>query len=380
MHSSTPSQSGSQTAEAEEKPAVESPPVETGFRPAAPRPLQIGFGLAALVLAIVILYLIRDVLGAFVLGTLIAFLITPAVDRMHQAGIPRAVAILVLFGVIIGVLAALVSAVLPLLTDEFEGLRRQAPAMAAAAQARLSALQGQPLEILGFRVDLTKLTNTVSAHANDFLLGQFGNALSIGITALTMVFQGVLMLAVAFLVAMDTHSISRVLRTLVPNDYRGHFDAIWKDIKLMLYAYIRGQLIIAVLIGIASGIAIQVLGLPYALALGLVAAITSLVPYLGPFLGAIPAVLIGLAQSPQKALLVAVAYLVISNLILNLVFPKVMGDAVRLSPLLVITAFIAGYSLGGILGMFIAIPIAATLRILYDHVHAQIYGPEPQSA
>src|SRR5581483_4132747 len=112
LHSSTPSQSGSQTAEAEEKPAAESPPVETGFRPAAPRPLQIGFGLAALVLAIVILYLIRDVLGAFVLGTLIAFLITPAVDRMHQAGIPRAVAILVLFGVIIGVLAALVSAVL----------------------------------------------------------------------------------------------------------------------------------------------------------------------------------------------------------------------------------------------------------------------------
>ena len=139
---------------------------------------------------------------------------------------------------------------------------------------------------------------------------------------------------------------------------------------------------IAAMIGIGTGLAVQLIGLPYALALGLLAALTSLVPYLGPFIGAVPAILIGLAESPQKAVLVAVSYLLVSNVILNFVFPKVMGDAVKLPPILVITAFLAGFSLAGILGMFIAIPVAATLRILYDHIHPRLFPdrPKPTSA
>ena len=78
----------------------------------------------------------------------------------------------------------------------------------------------------------------------------------------------------------------RVLRRLVPNDYRTDFDQIWRRIRKMLYAYMRGQLIIAALIGILSGIACAVLGLPDAIALGLLAGITALIPYLGPFIGA----------------------------------------------------------------------------------------------
>jgi len=132
--------------------------------------------------------------------------------------------------------------------------------------------------------------------------------------------------------------------------------------------------VIAGLIGVLIGIAIWLLGLKFALALGLIAGITSLVPYLGPVIGAIPAVLVGLAASPQQALIVGIAYLVISNIILNFVYPKVMGNAVRLPPLAVIIAFIAGFSLGGILGMFIAVPVAATIRILYDYLHPRFYG------
>src|SRR5450756_49193 len=91
------------------------------------------------------------------------------------------------------------------------------------------------------------------------------------------------------------------------------------------YAYMRGQLIIAGLIGILSGIACFVLGVPDAIALGMIAGVTALIPYLGPFIGAVPAILVGLAASPVKALLIAVVYFLISNVILNFVYPKVMG-------------------------------------------------------
>lgn len=331
------------------------------------------FGLVSLVIAAAVLYLIRDVMGAFVLGALLAFLIGPVVDRMQGVGVPRPAAILLVFLVLVAILAGLISLVLPLAIRELIGLQAQAPAMGAEAQARLNELEGHPLQILGFNVDLTSTVDAVTKHANDFLLGQFGNALSFGITALTTAFQIVLMLIVAFLVSLDSHRISRSIRSLVPNDYRAEFDGIWADIKSMLFAYMRGQLVIAVMIGVGTGLAVALIGLPYAIALGLLVGISSLVPYLGPFLGAVPVIVIGLAESPSKAILAAVAYFVVSNVILNFVFPKVMGDAVKLPPILVIMSFLAGFSLAGILGMFIAIPVAATLRILYDHIHPRLF-------
>lgn len=345
--------------------------------PTTRRSLQIVFALTAVVLAGIVVYLIRDVIGAFVLGTLLAFLIGPFVDRLQSIYIPRPIGILFLFAIATALIIGLVGAVLPLLVTELGGLQQQAPGLATTAQSRLTELQGHPLQVMGFRVDLARATDAITQHANDFLLGQFGNALSIGIAALTTAFQIILMLIVAFLVTLDMHRISRALRSIVPTDYRADFDMVWSQIKAMLYGYIRGQLIIAAMIGISSGIAVWWIGLPYALALGLLAAITSLVPYLGPFLGAIPAILIGLAESPQKAILVAVAYLAVSNVILNFVFPKVMGDAVKLPPILVITAFLAGFSLAGILGMFVAIPVAATIRILYDHIHPRLFPERP---
>jgi predicted PurR-regulated permease PerM len=334
---------------------------------------QIGFGFAALVLAIIFLYLLRDFLGAFVLGGAIAFMIQPAVTRLVALGIPRVLAIVVTFVVIIALLAGLVLLIVPLVVNEVGQLQRQAPTLAAAAQDRINSLQGSPIQILGISIDIKTATETISSHLKDYLLGQFGNAVTIGLTALTTLLQVVLMFIVAFLLALDAAAFRRLLRRLVPNDYRTDFDQIWRKVRKMLYAYVRGQLVIAALIGVLSGIACAVLGLPDAVALGMIAGVTALIPYLGPFIGAVPAVLVGLAASPLKALLIAVVYFLISNVILNFVYPKVMGDAVRLSPILVIAAFIAGYSWAGILGMFVAVPIAATLRILFDHIYPRLY-------
>jgi len=337
------------------------------------RYLQIAFGFAALGVAIVVLYLLRDFLGAFVLGAAIAFLIQPGIARLMSIGLPRMLAIAVMFVIIILALAGLVLLVVPLGVREVQQLQVQAPSLAAAAQDRINSLQGSPIEMFGFKIDLRGTTETINAHLREYLLGQFGNAVSIGLTALTTLLQLILTFIVAFLLALDAASIRRVLRRFVPNDYRTDFDQIWRRIRKMLYAYMRGQLIIAGLIGILSGIACAVLGLADPVALGLIAGITALVPYIGPFVGAVPAILVGLAASPLKALLIAIAYFVISNVILNFVYPKVMGDAVRLPPILVIVAFIAGFSWAGILGMFVAVPLAATLRILFDHIYPRLY-------
>jgi predicted PurR-regulated permease PerM len=337
------------------------------------RYVQIAFGFAALIVAVVILYLMRDFLGAFVLGAAIAFLIQPAVTRLEGLGIPRMLAIGIVFVVIIVAMAGLVLLIVPLGVKEVGQLQRQIPSLATSAQNTINSLQGSPIQFLGMTIDVKSTTETINTHLKDFLLGQFGNAVTIGVTALTTLLQVVLMFIVAFLLALDATNVRKVLRRLVPNDYRTDFDQIWRKVRKMLYAYVRGQLIIAGLIGILSGIACAALGLADPIALGLIAGITALIPYLGPFIGAVPAILVGLAAGPVKALLIAIVYFLISNVILNFVYPKVMGDAVRLPPILVIVAFIAGFSWAGILGMFVAVPIAATLRILFDHIYPRLY-------
>src|SRR5204863_974032 len=145
--------------------------------------------------------------------------------------------------------------------------------------------------------------------------------------------------------------------------HRSDFAQFLRRVLRMLYGYVRRQLIVAGMIGILSGIGCAALGLPDAVALGLIAGITAIIPYLGPFIGALPAVLVGLASGgPFKALLVVGLYFLISNVILNFVYPKVMGDAVRLPPLPVIVALIAGFSWAGSLGMLVAVRLAAAAR------------------
>jgi len=294
-----------------------------------------------------------------------------AVARLHAAGVPRILAIVLVFIAIIIVLAGLVLLIVPLGVSEVNQLQVQLPNLTASAQDRLNSLQ--PIRVFGIDIDLKGVTQSINSHLREYLLGQFGNAVTLGLTALTTVLQLLLMFIVAFLLALEAPAVRRDLRRFVPNDYRTDFDQIWRKVRKMLYAYVRGQLVIAGLIGLCSGVACWAIGLPDPIALGLIAGVTALIPYLGPFIGAVPAILVGLSQTPGKALLVALLYLLISNVILNFVYPKVMGDAVRLPPILVIVALIAGFSWGGILGMFVAVPIAATLRILFDHIYPRLY-------
>ena len=142
----------------------------------------------------------------------------------------------------------------------------------------------------------------------------------------------------------------------------------------MLRGYLRGQLLLGAIIGVGVGVALWLEGVNFAFALGVLAGITALVPFVGPFIGAVPAVLVGLSESPLKAVLVGTTYFLVANFVLQFLFPKIMGSAVNLPALAIIIAFLAGFSLAGILGMFVAIPVAATMAILFEHIYPKVHG------
>lgn len=337
------------------------------------RSVQIGLGIASVAIAAAVIYLIRDVLGAFVLGALLAFLINPMVDWLERRSVPRAAAIVLIFIVLVAGLVGVGAIFVPLLTTEISQLQVQAPTIAGQAQAQIVALQGRPITVFGYSVDLTGYAKSTNQRAAEFLLGQFGNALGIGLAAINAVLQLLLLLVVGFLVSFDAHGLTGFARRLVPGDYREDFDAIWPQVKSMLRGYLRGQLLIGAIIGVGVGVALWLEGVNFAFALGVLAGITALVPFVGPFIGAVPAVLVGLSASPLKAVLVGATYFLVANFVLQFLYPKIMGRAVNLPALAIIIAFLAGFSLAGILGMFVAIPVAATMAIVFQHIYPRVY-------
>jgi hypothetical protein len=171
---------------------------------------------------------------------------------------------------------------------------------------------------------------------------------------------------------LDQSRLERFWLSLAPAPRRSELLSIWREIETRLGTYVRGELLLMTSIGILASLGYLVIGLPYPLALGALTGLLEFVPMIGPTLGAIPAIIVALSISPQAALLVVVYSIVIQVTENNILVPRLMGHSVGVSPVTVILAIFAFSSLLGITGAFLAIPLAAILQVLMDHlvIHA----------
>jgi predicted PurR-regulated permease PerM len=326
------------------------------------------------VLALVLVVAIRGILGPFIIAAILALILNPAVNAAQRRRIPRAVAALALYGLIVAVVSATVLYLAPLVQQQFVALVAQGPAIAGYLQDL--ADRRNAVSILGIQIDLRQAYDDSVRNLPGLLAGQLQSVVANVFMLVNWVFQGLLILLIAFFLVKDAPSIRRFFEDLVPHGYRSDARQLAGEIYDMLGAYMRGQVAICALVGLVTGVAMWLVGVPYSLALGIVAGVTAFIPFIGPFLGALPAVAVAafVSQSSGKVVLVLVIYFVISNVIYNLISPKVFGDAVHLTPMLVIIAFVVGGYLGGILGLFVAVPVAATVRILFLYAHERVYA------
>jgi predicted PurR-regulated permease PerM len=324
-------------------------------------------------LTLILAFAIRGILGPFILAGVLAMMLNPVVNAAERRRVPRLAALIALYGVIAAVLAAAVFFLVPIVSQEFTSLVGQGPAIAGYLQGL--ADKDHVVSILGIPIDLRQAYNDAVRNLPALLAGHLSSVVENVFMLVNWIFQTILVLLVAFFLVKDAHSIRRFFRGLVPKGYRTDAHEVAADIYRMLGAYMRGELVICALIGLASGVALWIVGVPYSLALGIVAGVTAFIPFIGPFLGALPAVAVAafVSQSSGKVVWVLILYFVISNVVYNFISPKVFGDAVHLSPMLIIIAFVVGGYLGGILGLFVAVPVAATLRILFTYAHERIY-------
>lgn len=322
--------------------------------------------------AVYLLYLVSDILMILFVALILAALIDPFADLLQSKKIPRAIAViiiyLVLFGIItlsIVLLTPVISKDLPLFVDNIgkfwvelqdNHIYQRILEGTKNIQNTLSSYgfgEGQAVS----QVSSGGVSNTLSGVFST-ISGFFGG-----------IFSLVLILVMTFYMVVQEDFLKKVLRSVLPDEYIPWCSQLMKKIRDKLGAWMRGQLLLSLIIGLLVFVGLSILGVKYAAVLGLLAALLEFIPYVGPVLAAIPALLLAFGQDGlAKLVIVVLVYIVIQQLENHLLVPKVMQKAVGLNPIISIVALLAGAKLAGVIGALIAIPVATALSVLLQDV------------
>lgn len=300
------------------------------------------FFVTAFILALWLLFLIRDLLIIIFVGLILMSALTPLINLMGRFKIPKPLGIGITYIIIIGVLGGGIALILPPLIEQSSKLVVTLPQLTA------QFLNITNIDRSVFQSQLTDLSKNVFS----ITLAVFDNLLTI-----------IFLLVLTFYLLLERDNLENRISVL----FLGREERVRKliiQIENKLGAWLRGQLLLSVIIGMASYIGLTILNIPYAIPLALLAGIMEVVPVIGPIISALPAIAIALTVSPILGLGVAAMYFVIQQLENNLIVPQVMKRAVGLNPLVVILAIAIGSRLLGFAGALLAVPIAVVLQIL----------------
>lgn len=336
-----------------------------------------GFALGVLIVAaLVVALVVTSRLVALVfIAILIASALAPLVDRMRaSAPFGRATSAGVLFLAAAVLLVVLGAIVVTTALSQISDIGDRLPSMIKSAKATSGDLQPAALSAAaGALLDaLDRLVRKGPAPTAD-------QVIVAGLTIAEILAAVATVITLVYFWLLERARLQRFVLAFLPLDRRGGAREAWNDVENLLGRWVRAQLILMVLMGVATGVAYTILGVPGALVLGLVAGLFEAVPIVGPLLGAVPALLVAATVRPELILAVAVVYAVVQIAESNIVVPVVMRNTIGLSPFIVVVSLLLGAGLGGLLGAFLAIPITASAEIILERMQNRVVpvGLEP---
>ncbi len=204
------------------------------------------------------------------------------------------------------------------------------------------------------------------------IIGQATSLVGLFITIFGVLFVGITLL-------LDGDRLRRKITGAFPHRYHDDLDQLWTELGSSMSRYLGGLIVIALIQGALVSVALLLLGVPYALVLGVWVAMTSVVPYLGAWLGAIPALILAALESPVTALWTLLIYFGVQTFEGNFLTPRIQGDAVRVHPIIVLLTVVAVGSLFGIIGIVLAVPMLAVARVLFDFLYTRVRLKDPDA-
>src|SRR5437588_1224341 len=335
----------------------------------------IGVAILAYIVYRYLLYPIRIVFPPLALAIVVVFLFNPVVSWLERHHVRRWIGTLCTYIVFMSLLGVALAYLIPVVTHQVTEFGRTVPDLINRAQnGVVSAARKLGLHVTAG--DLFRSIRQNRGHAASF----FGHITSFTFGVLHVALILVLGPVIAAYLLVDLPKLVCGVRSLVPPSRREEVDSLGSKIHAALGGYFRGQLLVALFVGMASMGGLYLIGLPYWAVVGLIAGLFNLVPLIGPFIGAVPALFIAFtAPDPASGQLVplhpgwelalgaAVVLTIVQQIDNHLISPHTVARNLRLHPLTVILSLLVGGALIGLWGMLIAIPLVATLKILVVH-------------
>jgi len=331
--------------------------------------------LGAALLVAVLLYSLHNILSPFLVGILLAYLADPLVDRLERLGLSRTWGVVVVFSLFTLILLALLLVLIPMLAKQLVRLYELAPQM-------LDWLQHVALPWVQHRLGLAdgfwkfdKIKAAVSEHMSqttDIVGMLLSQATASSLALLAWLANLVLIPVVGFYLLRDWDLMMAKLRSLLPRNRESQIVGVAKECHEVLGAFVRGQLMVMLALGVIYSAGLMLVGLELGLLIGMLAGLAAIVPYMGFIIGIGAALVAGLFQfgGDLYPMLGIVAVFMVGQALEGMVLtPLLVGDRIGLHPVAVIFAILAGGELFGFTGVLLALPVAAVIMVLLRHVH-----------
>jgi predicted PurR-regulated permease PerM len=340
-------------------------------------------GIGVIILGYLMLRLmvyVNPVVPPLLIAVAVVYLLNPLVSALERRGVARVAGAGIVYLLFLCIVALVVSLLVPLVTRQVSSVIDHFPDYLADGQALVRDVAARFGQEPNFRLDADHVRDWLSAGENRqavtrYLTGLRSVTNSV-ISGLIIIVLGPVM---AFYLLVDLPRLKRGAMALVPPGRREEIRGLMDRIGQAVGGFFRGQLLVALFVGVASSIGLWAIGLPFWLLVGMVAGIFNLVPLVGPFIGGGLAVVIALVSGqPLKAVWAALVLLVVQQIDNHLISPNVMGRTVQLHPVVVMLALLVGASFAGLFGMLVIVPLVAVAKIVFLFMWSRYvdYGEE----
>lgn len=338
--------------------------------------------IAVVIIAIFIfLWRIRIIIGIFLASTVLSVLLTPAVRFLEKHRFPRVSAILTIYSCFLALFALIITLLIPVIYEQALSVKDEFPRYWQSIVAIYDDLEKR-LNVIGLGDTGAGLFNISPTERQTALTNAAQKAIAQGwdyILATASVITTIISIPViTFYMLKDGPVIRQSLLGLLPETWRGSATNLLHHLSGSVYSYIKGQMLLCVVIFAITLPVLLILGVPFAILLAVLAGLTEFIPIIGPTIALIPAVLIAIFAAPPsvglitdlqplwRGLIVMLSYFGIQLSENNIFAPRIMGSAMGLHPLGVIFALLCGAILAGIWGMLLSLPVAAAVKVIYQ--------------
>ncbi|MFD3449306.1 AI-2E family transporter [Microbacteriaceae bacterium 4G12] len=311
-----------------------------------------------------LLDLVKLAITPFLIAYFIAYLLHPLIEKLHDKGMPRTLAILLIYVLFFGGVGYGVYKGIPVAMAQMQDMNENTPQFMAMYETWTDGIQA----------NIENFPEFISEKLKEVIIGIEGKVQQ-GLNKIISTARGILdSLLIIFLIPFmvfyilkDYGELYNIFWKLIPEKWRKGGQELAKEIDTSLGAYIRGQIFVCLVLAGLASLALWIIGMRYPLLLGIIIGVTDIIPYFGPILGAIPTLIIAATVSVNMLIKTAVALAVVQFVESNILSPYIVGKSVRMHPVVIMLSLLVGGEIGGIMGLILAVPVLAVVRTIVMH-------------